>query len=67
MRSFAPNAREAPLKLALFMSDIMNEVNFMLSRSLGSVFTSLTPPLNVVVVDVLMCPGGVEGRNLAFF
>ena len=39
----------------------------MLSRSLGSVFASLTPPLNVVVVDVLVIPGGIEGRNLAFF
>ena len=26
-----------------------------------------TPPLNVVVVDVLVIPGGIEGRNLAFF
>lgn len=39
----------------------------MLSRSLGSVFAFLTPPLNVVVVDVLVRPRGVEGRNLAFF
>ena len=39
----------------------------MLSRSLGSVFASLTPPLNVVVVDVLVFPRRIEGRNLAFF
>ncbi len=39
----------------------------MLSRSLGSAFAFLTPPLNVVVVDVLVIPGGIEGRNLAFF
>ena len=37
----------------------------MLSRSLGSVFASLTPPLNVVVVDVLVCPRAVEGCELA--
>ena len=44
-----------------------NRVNIMLARSLGSVFASPASPLNVVVVDVLVIPGGIEGCNLAFF
>ena len=39
----------------------------MLSRSLGSVFAFLTPPLNLVVADVLVFPRRIEGRELAFF
>ena len=39
----------------------------MLSRSLGSAFAFLAPPLNIVVVDVLVRPRGIEGRNPAFF
>ena len=39
----------------------------MLSRSLGSVFASPAPLLNLLVVDVLVSPRRIEGRNLAFF